>query len=363
MQKSILYFFVALTVLSVALSLVPNVRSAPADIKIVSYSWYIDLVGMVEAVGEVQNTGTNIIDKVHLGGTVTTNSGTQVDSSTLVYVNNLLPGQKAPFNMQFYIQGISVQTMQQPIILGVTNVNLIVLKADTTTGHQYPDLKITTQTHSIGTTTDDKGVYWVSGTLQNTGSQTAQNVRILGTFYNSSGNVVAVGGYTIDPLTASLSPSATINFKFGAYDVNQSEVSEVLSEYKISSYSLLIQTEGPILQGTAPTVTPYPTTNPTSPSDTTSPTSTAPSDTQTPDSGNPINSNSTGSSPPGWVYAVVVVVVLAAIVGGVVALRKRKSGEEPETDEEQPKKVTKKPATKTAPKKPTPKKPTPKKHT
>jgi hypothetical protein len=79
-------------------------------------------------------------------------------------------------------------------------------------------LTITSKQSSIGSTTDDKGVFWVNGNIQNTGSQTASTITVFGTFYNSTGATVAVGyGSTV----ASLSSSGSASFKLGAFDLNQ----------------------------------------------------------------------------------------------------------------------------------------------
>ena len=89
-----------------------------------------------------------------------------------------------------------------------------------------------------------EGVYWVSGTIQNNGSQIAKNIRVIGTFYNASGSVVAVG-YT-DLLTpVSLAPSGVASFRVGAFDMNQTEAP---SDFRISGYTLLVQVEAPFFQ-------------------------------------------------------------------------------------------------------------------
>ncbi len=62
MRKSIIYFFVALTLVSLGLTLVPTVFSQTENIKIVSYSYYIDNLGYLDVVGEVQNVGPNTVD-------------------------------------------------------------------------------------------------------------------------------------------------------------------------------------------------------------------------------------------------------------------------------------------------------------
>ena len=244
MRKTIAYLLIAVTVLSLTLCLIPTAHSQPSDIKIVSYSWYYDSLGLLDVVGEVQNIGTNIIDQVALAGTVTTTTGSQLQSSAPVWVQNLLPQQKAPFYMTFYTTDPSSQTPSTP---AVADVQLTVTKADTTTKYQYQDLTIPTRSSSVDTTTANLGTYWVSGTLKNTGTQTAQNIRIIATFYNSAGTVVAVGGYTNadELLTTSLAPSATIDFTVGAYDINQTGIS---ADKKIEKYTLL----GPSYRTNAP---------------------------------------------------------------------------------------------------------------
>ena len=301
MRKSIVYFFVLLTMLSLSLTLVPGAFSQTENVKVLNYSWYIDSIGYLVVVGEVQNVGSSTVASVILTGTVYSSDGTQVDSSRQAFVRNLIPQQKAPFYMEFFSQSSADGTWTQD----VSNVAITVYQAQATANYQYPDLKITSSSKTI-----TEGVYWVSGTIQNVGSQTAENITVVGTFYNAAGTTVAVG-YTNRLAPASLSPSGTATFKVGAFDLNQTVVP---SDIKISSYSLLIQTEGPILTGTAPVITPYP-------SSITSPSASpigSPSATQSPDS-NPTSSLAIES-----IYAIVIVIVILGIAGTILMLRKRK---------------------------------------
>lgn len=312
LRKSVVFFFVFLTVASFGLALVPQVSSQPENVKVVSYSWYVDSIGYFIVVGEVQNVGPNTIESVVLSGTVYTMDGeAQASSNTIVYVKYLIPQQKAPFWMEFSPQNSQTGDLSW-VSLGVSRVDFTANLADTTSSYQYPDLTVVGSSGGV----DGEGVYWVSGTVKNSGTQTATNIRVIGTFYNASGTVVALG-YT-DVLTpTSLTPSNTASFKVGAFDVNQTEVPSIK---KISSYHLLIQTEGPILSGTSPT--PTPSSPPSSPLSTPTPSDSSPSPTESSGSENP------NVLAPEVTYAIVVVIVVVVILGlagALLMLRTRKS--------------------------------------
>jgi hypothetical protein len=303
--RKAVYLLLILTMLTSA-QLVPNALSQPENVKVVSYSYYIDSLGYLTVVGEIENTGTSTISRVIIAGLVTTADGSQLESSAQAWVRNLIPQQKAPFYMEFLSQNSGIWS-------GISDIELQVVMADSTTNYLYPDLQVTSNKAIIGTSSEDKGVYWVTGTIQNTGTQVAKNVRVIGTFYNSSGAVVAVGGYTSETVTTQLSPQAKVDFKFGAFDMNQSIVPQ---ESKISTYSLLLQVDEPILQGTAPPITP---TTPSNPAITNSP-------------------ESTNNSAPEWAYIVVIAIVIAAIATTVLKLKKRSSPKASKNKSVKPKK-------------------------
>jgi len=324
MKKTSIGLLVLLAICSLSLTLTPAAisQSAPTNVKVVSYSYYFDTTGFLVVVGEVQNVGTDPVRIVTLSGIATSSDGAEVTSNINAFVVDLLPGQKAPFYWNFY-DTTGTGTWNHP---DVTSLSIAVAKASTTTSYQYPDMKITGTSSYLGTNRGtnaddpnaDYGAYWVTGTLQNTGSQTATNIRLIATYYNASGAVVAVGGYIDQVMNATLAPSQSTQFKIGAYDLNQTGI---VSEKKITSYSLLIQVEAPILilQGNAtelPTVAPYPTGGTVEPttSATTSPTST--------------DSSSIGMSAPdssGWILAVIAVLVIVAVAAIILSIKKRRS--------------------------------------
>jgi hypothetical protein len=310
-----------LTMLCLGLTLVPSAHCQTQNIKIVSYSYYIDSAGDLDVVGEVQNVGSNTVNPIFLTGSVYSPDGVdQADSYTQVWVAYLTPQQEAPFLMTFPQPNNSPDGTWMSV--DVSSIDLTVSEANATDSYQYPNLTITSSSGTVGNSGNFTGAYVVTGTIQNTGDQTAQNLTVVGAFYNSTGTVIAVG-YTDYLTPASLAPSGTLSFQIAAFDLNQTQVS---SSQKITSYSLLVQTEGPILQGTTPVTTSSPgtsslvaTSSPGASSSSTPSTTSSPSPGQTAS-----NSTKPSNSPAIYVVVAIVIVVLAAI-GAMLALRKRNS--------------------------------------
>ncbi len=137
----------------------------------------------------------------------------------------------------------------------ISGFSLRVATADPTSNYQYQGLEITSHKGSIGTTGGYAGAYVVNGVIKNTGDQSATKLTVVAAFFNSTGAVVGVGFTNyLDPSV--LVPDNTTTFQVAALDLNQSVVPAAL---QIKSYQLLVQTSGPILQGTAPIASPQPT--------------------------------------------------------------------------------------------------------
>jgi hypothetical protein len=320
MNKTVTIFLVILAICSLSLTIVSGALSQDqkGNVKILNYSYYLDSLGLIVVVGEVQNQGTNTLTSVILTGSIVSQDGIyQSNSYTIIgippaEVTYLNSQQKAPFYMEIYPPQNSPDGTWYSI--DIASVNLQVAQANAIANHQYSNLTITSKQSSIGSTTDDKGVFWVNGNIQNIGSQTASNITVFGTFYNSTGATVAVG---YSNTVASLSASGSGSFKLGAFDLNQTGIS---ATKKITDYSLLINVQAPILQGTAivPTASPSPIINP------------SPTATSTNSSPTPINSqsgsDSTGSQvTPTWIYAVIIVTAIVAVAAVLLVLSKRKS--------------------------------------
>ncbi len=335
MKKSVVYSMLLIAVIALSFTaLMPHVSAQIQNVKILTHSWYIDSLGLLVCVGEVQNTGPNYISQVILGGNAKGSDGTSVDAvGTPAFVRYLAPNQKAPFYMEFYDQNTGSGGVWPSS--DVSDISLEVIDATPTQNYSYPDIAVQSSNGAV----DSTGAYMVNGVLKNTGSQTATGIVVVGTFYNSAGTVVATGmSDTENPVT--LSPQGTANFKLGAWDLNQTIIP---AAQRVSSYNLLIWLISPILQTDKPIITP----DPSIPQVTATPTD------QTSDPSSQGQPEPTGFMPgdqtsnSGDLTTAIIVGVVVAVVIVLFAFvllrrrRKSQSGQETEQERRQPKKQSK----------------------
>ena len=198
------------------------VQAAYSGVTVLSHSSYVSSGGHFVVVGEVQNTANHVLGNASLDVIVSAANGSQFLSGiTMAYVNDFLPQQKAPFYLDF--GKIDFNTIPDAI-----NFEFIVSDHPPTNYIQYPDLSLTVSSNGIVS-----DAYVVSGSISNRGSQTASDIKVVGTYYNVAGIVVAVGSVA---LKEPLGPNHSVNFTVSEFDA-----STKLST-KISSYSLLVQT-------------------------------------------------------------------------------------------------------------------------
>ena len=191
----------------------PSVRADTSEVNVVSYSWYVapsntimaENPGDLVAVGEIQNVGSNVIGSAYVAGYAYNSTGGVLDSQeTLAYFQDLLPGQKAPFYIDFLPE--SSPTQDQTWVPSVTNVTVQATYVSDTNAAQYSGLTI--PQGSTTSSVDSTGTYTVTGTVKNTGNETAGNVYVDATFYNSSGSVISL--YITNYLSSSLAPGASV---------------------------------------------------------------------------------------------------------------------------------------------------------
>jgi hypothetical protein len=259
---------------------IPNAFSQVVnkDVVVLSYSSYVNPSGDFIVVGEVQNTGNRTLQSVTLNATADDSSGAEIaGSSNMAYVSYFLPQQKAPFYLDFGPSNIAGTDWAST----VSSVDFTVYNAYSTSDQEYKNLVLTTNFKGVVA-----GVYTVIGFVNNVGNQTANGIRVVATYYNSLGKVIAVG---FDIVNDSLPPISATLYRVGEFDATPSLVAQ------ISSYSLLVQTS--TLQGNS---LPSP---------------------------SPTNPGTGGPLPITYLYAIIVGTIVAVIVIAVALLmfRRRKA--------------------------------------
>ena len=144
--------------------------------------------GDLVAVGEIQNAGSSTLGIVTVAGYAYNSSQALLDSGNAnIPINHLLPNQKAPIYIDFLPENsVTNVTSDSSWIPSVTNVTVVVAYAADATTMQYSGLTPTSSS------SDSTGTFTVTGTVKNTGTQTAGGVWVDATFYNASGTVVAM---------------------------------------------------------------------------------------------------------------------------------------------------------------------------
>ncbi len=323
-KSTVILLIAILTISACAAFAIPKAKADYSDVKILSYSTYVTsaasytsrYAGDFIVVGEIQNQGTEVFELPQITATIYTTDGLVVaQTGNSAYVKDLLPGQKAPFYIDFSPE-FTISPDSNGEVQPGTNGNYtgtvgwipyigrvqLSLWAAATNDTMYRGVGIQTSTAF-----NINGVYSVTGFLQNNGTQKTGDVWVVTTFYNETGGVVACN-FTefLDQTTHAMEPGSTITYQAAPMD-NTAALSS-----KITSYSSLVQTRA---YDPSEVATPTPTGNPTTPPPSGTIT-TPPSQTAGPNG--PIVSSTV-------VYAVVGAVVIAAAIVAMLFIRKRRT--------------------------------------
>jgi hypothetical protein len=300
LKKAVVSISIILLLSFLCLTIIPqNVSSKTQDIKVVSYSHYVDALGLLEIVGEIQNVGTSTIERVVLNVLVYGADGTlQGNVTGYNWLSYLVPQQRSPFRFEVVVPAAyRTDDVSGWYSVGVSRIVISVIDAAETSSYFYSDFEVSVNSAGVSTSGVDAGTYWVSGAVKNVGSQTASRLAVAAVYYNASGTVVAIG--RTDYLTpTNLSPSEKVAFKVGAFDTFQTD--EVDSRI-ITSYALFVQTESPLLGGKPPVAT-APVTGTSMPSQSGN------------DSGVMSNQN--------LIYILVIVAVIVAVIAALIVSRR-----------------------------------------
>jgi hypothetical protein len=290
LKKIVTAVIIAALVLAAFITLSTQiVKAASAEATVVSYSWYTAPSNTVLAseagdfivVGEIENVGSNIIGNVTVTGIAYSSNETELATTTTqAFVYDMLPGQKAPFYLDFTAASSITDSLSW--VSSVSSVTVTVTSVTNTDDRQYAGLEIPNPGGSTPYIPSND-TYYIDGTIVNNGTQVAQDPWVVATYYNSKGTVVGLN-FT-DYLTSSLAPGGAWRFFASPAD----DTSQLTSE--IASYSILIDSKT-LSNSTSPTSAP----------------------TQTP-------STSTAKFPT--LPIVVVVIIIVVVIAALMLLRKR----------------------------------------
>ena len=234
-----------------------TVKAQSSEATVLSYSSYVagssntiaDLPGDLVVVGEIQNVGSSKLEYVYVGAAAYNSTGDLLASAqNTAYGTDLLPSQKCPFIIVFTSDSGSTGDLSW--VPSVTNLTVSVITVQDTTDSLYSGFSITGTNHNI----DSNGLYTITGTLTNSGSDTSGPVWIVATFYNSSGSVISAD-YT-NVLSQSMVSGTSVSFTISPADNN------VAASGQITNYALLVQS-APLASTSTSTATPEPTSTPT----------------------------------------------------------------------------------------------------
>jgi hypothetical protein len=238
LKKALITILMAILSASIiCTALAPTANAAPENIRILSYSWYTypDTgygPGDFIVVGEIQNMGTTTVDRVAIRGVPYTADGqAQAEFSYPAYVENMLPGQKAPFYLDFTYQAAFSGNMSWDTM--VDHVDLSAVYAEDTDVQPFSGLQIVANTSYPDPLKNN--LYTVTGIIANNGNQPSPSmVWVVTTFYNASGTVVAVN-WTAPLTTTSVAPGQSLSFLATPEDYTQ------LTSGQITSHSVIVQ--------------------------------------------------------------------------------------------------------------------------
>lgn len=199
---------------------VTNIR----DINLLSSSSYVDSIGTLHVVGELQNTSPEPREFVEIVATLRDPSGNILDSSfTYSDVEVLRPGEKSPFDVIFSNEQ-QVQKTQRYEISSITS---------DITQEKPANLKL-----NVGDTFYAINSAHVVGEVTNNGPGVSKFTEVSGTFYDDQNKTVATGftyTYPSDlapgqsaPFDMIISDDTSANIASGSLNVQSSEYAMIL---------------------------------------------------------------------------------------------------------------------------------------
>jgi hypothetical protein len=249
LKKIITVLVLSVLILSAfAVVFAQNVKASDAsgtEVKVLDYTWYTSTssvnAGDLIVVGEIQNVGSKTIGNVTLTGNAFGSNGEALANiQAYPFAYDMLPGQKAPFYIDFpQSSGIQTQSTSGPApnwVTSVSDVSVTVASVTDTSATQYADLQIPKGDSILFPPSTDFPEYRVVGNIENNGTETAEDIFVVVTFYNSTGAAV---GMNYTGVANALAPGAQAPFDIPPIDPTDSNL------LNITSYAVLIDSLTP----------------------------------------------------------------------------------------------------------------------
>lgn len=192
------------TTYSIDNTFITQAASDIIHIDILNHSSYVETMGYYDIVGEVKNTGVNNLISITITATFYDSSDDFIDTA-LGYtdVDILIPNQKSPFKI--ISLNPLVEANMDYYTLEITNV-------DITEEEPYTGLQILNHSHNI----DSSGYYQILGEVKNNGDEVANSTKLVATYYNSDGIVIAAESRATNPWELSI--GQTVSFEITLYE-------------------------------------------------------------------------------------------------------------------------------------------------
>ncbi len=180
-----------------------SLAQASGQVRILNDQGLIDENETYHILGEVENTGDAPVTSVNIAATGFDQSGTAVvASSTYADLAVLLPGEKSPFDVMLTRVDLGYDVYNYSLSLTYSAANSVPRTLEFLSNNSYTD--------SLS------GVFVVVGNLTNIGTEVANNVRVIATFFDSKGNVVWVDEEYSEP--HDILPSMNASFQVAVPD-------------------------------------------------------------------------------------------------------------------------------------------------
>ncbi len=244
MAKKIMEFltFVAIfALMSTMFAISVEPVKAAEQIAIVNHSGFLDSTGYFNVYGEVKNTGDTAAKNVYVMITFTSSEGNDEDEHETL-IHTILPGRSAPFAGTAGVAG-SLVTSYKVELMDLTMASEDAPKA----------LEIMSANSEVNMINN----MMITGTVKNSGTETATYTRVYATVYDGpsgTGNVVAVTSSTAQPYN--VDPGQTATFEMGFFIttgksytsmkiVAESDQYEATTEYTVATGQTSTPTASP----------------------------------------------------------------------------------------------------------------------